>query len=53
MTEAPIAAVAALRETAMLLAVLFARWFLAERPGRRRMVAVAMIAIGAVILDLG
>lgn len=53
MTEAPIAAVAALRETAMLFAVLFARWFLAERPGRRRMVAVAMIAIGAVILDLG
>jgi drug/metabolite transporter (DMT)-like permease len=53
MTRAPIGAVAALRETAMLFGVLFAWWFLAERPGRRRMAALALIAIGAVVLDLG
>jgi drug/metabolite transporter (DMT)-like permease len=53
MTRAPIGAIAALRETAMLFGVLFAWWFLAERPGRRRMAALALIAIGAVILDLG
>jgi drug/metabolite transporter (DMT)-like permease len=53
MTRAPIGAVAALRETAMLFGVLFAWWFLAERPGRRRIAALAMIAIGAVVLDVG
>lgn len=53
MTLAPIGAIAALRETAMLFGVLFAWWFLAERPGRRRMAALAAIAIGAMILDLG
>jgi drug/metabolite transporter (DMT)-like permease len=53
MTRAPIGAIAALRETAMLFGVLFAWWFLAERPSGRRMAALAMIAIGAVILDLG
>ncbi len=52
MTLAPIGAIAALRETAMLFGVLFAWWFLAERPGRRRMVALAMIGVGAVVLDL-
>ncbi len=53
MTRAPIGAIAALRETAMLFGVLFAWWFLAERPGRRRMAALAMIAVGAMILDVG
>lgn len=52
MTRAPIGAVAALRETAMLFGVLFAWWFLSERPGRRRLAALAMIAVGAMILDL-
>lgn len=52
MTRAPIGAIAALRETAMLFGVLFAWWFLAERPSGRGMVALAMIAIGAVTLDL-
>jgi len=52
MTQAPIGAVAALRETAMLFGVIFAWWFLAERPGRDRLLALAMIAIGAAILDL-
>lgn len=53
MTRAPIGAIAALRETAMLFGVLFAWWFLAERPRGRGIVALAVIAIGAVILDLG
>jgi drug/metabolite transporter (DMT)-like permease len=53
MTRAPIGAVAGLRETAMLFGVLYAWWFLAERPSQRRIAALVMIAIGAVILDLG
>jgi drug/metabolite transporter (DMT)-like permease len=53
MTRAPIGAIAALRETATLFGVLFAWWFLAERPGGRGMAALAMIGIGAAILDLG
>ncbi len=53
MTRAPIGAIAALRETAMLFGVLFAWWFLAERPGRRGIAALAAIGIGAMILDLG
>ena len=53
MTLAPIGVIAALRETAMLFGVLFAWWFLAERPDRRRVAALAMIALGAMILDLG
>jgi drug/metabolite transporter (DMT)-like permease len=53
MTQAPIGAIAALRETAMLFGVLFAWWFLEERPGRRRIAALAAIAVGAMILDTG
>jgi drug/metabolite transporter (DMT)-like permease len=36
----------------MLFGILFAWWFLAERPGGRRLAALVMIAIGAMILDL-
>ncbi len=53
MTIAPIAPVAAVRETAMLFGVGFARVFLGERPGRRGWAAVAMIALGAALLRLG
>lgn len=53
MTRAPIGAIAALRETATLFGVLFAWWFLAERPGARGVGALALIATGAVILDRG
>lgn len=53
MASAPIAAIAALRETAMLFGLLFAWWFLHERPGRRGMVAALVIGIGAAILDFG
>ncbi|MGC8491316.1 MAG: EamA family transporter [Syntrophobacteraceae bacterium] len=53
MTLAPIGAVAALRETAMLFGVLFAWIFLQERPGRRALFAVLLIIAGAGILDCG
>ncbi len=53
MTIAPIAPVAAVRETAMLFGVGFARVFLGERPGRRGWAAVAVIALGAALLRLG
>lgn len=52
MTLAPIGAVAALRETALLFGVLFAWLFLAERPGRRGVAAAAIITLGAAVLDL-
>lgn len=53
MTQASIGAIAALRETSMLFGVLFAWWFLAERPRRGRLAALAMIAVGAIVLDMG
>jgi drug/metabolite transporter (DMT)-like permease len=52
MTVAPLAAVAALRETSILFAALIARFFLAERIGRKRAVAIAAIATGAVLMRL-
>ncbi len=53
MTIAPIAPVAALRETAMLFGVAFARIFLGERPGRRGWAGILTIAAGAAMLRLG
>jgi drug/metabolite transporter (DMT)-like permease len=53
MTVAPIAPVAAIRETAMLFGVAFARIFLGERPGRRGWVAALLIAAGAAAMRLG
>lgn len=52
MTVAPLAAVAALRETSILFAALIAKFFLAERIGRKRAVAIAAIAAGAVLMRL-
>ena len=52
MTVAPLAAVAALRETSILFAALIARFFLAERIGGKRAVAIAAIAAGAVLMRL-
>ncbi|MCE3261501.1 MAG: hypothetical protein K0R43_580 [Pseudoduganella sp.] len=52
MTVAPVAAVAALRETSILFAALIARFFLAERIGRKRAIAIAAIAAGAVLMRL-
>jgi drug/metabolite transporter (DMT)-like permease len=52
MTVAPLAAVAALRETSILFAALIARFFLAERIGSKRAIAIAAIAAGAVLMRL-
>lgn len=50
MTVAPVGQVAALRETAMLFAVLLAWMFLGEHPSRRGIAAVVCIAAGAALL---
>lgn len=53
MTQAPIAAVSALRETSILFGVGLAALLLHERPGAARLAGVALIAMGAVALRLG
>lgn len=50
MTVAPVAAVAALRETSVLFAVLFGAWFLNEKLTRRRVISVLIIIVGAAAL---
>jgi drug/metabolite transporter (DMT)-like permease len=52
MTLAPVAAIAALRETSILFATAIAALCLGERIGRRRMLAVGLIACGAVVMRL-
>jgi drug/metabolite transporter (DMT)-like permease len=52
MTRAPVAPVAALRETAMLFGLVLARILLGERPGFRRWTAAGAIAAGAALLRL-
>ena len=52
MTRAPVAPVAALRETSILLGVVLARLFLGERPGRRGWSGAVAIAAGAALLRL-
>jgi drug/metabolite transporter (DMT)-like permease len=52
LTRAPIAPIAALRETAMIFGVLLAYLWLGERPGPRGWLAVALIAAGAMLLRL-
>jgi drug/metabolite transporter (DMT)-like permease len=51
-TQAPVAPVAALRETSILLGVVLARLFLGERPGRRGWGGAVAIAAGAAILRM-
>ncbi len=53
MTQAPMAMVAALRETAVLFAVLLGWWFLKEAFTARRLLGVAAIVCGVVALRLG
>lgn len=50
MTRAPVAAVAALRETSILFALAIAALFLREKINRRRYGAGALIAVGAVLM---
>jgi drug/metabolite transporter (DMT)-like permease len=52
MTRAPVAAVAALRETSILFATVIAAFILREPIGRARLAAVALIACGAVAMRL-
>ncbi|QJD89348.1 EamA family transporter [Duganella dendranthematis] len=53
MTLAPVAAVAALRETSILFAAVIAAVFLRERLAPGRIVAVSLIACGAIVMRLG
>ncbi|MEJ0017088.1 MAG: EamA family transporter [Acetobacteraceae bacterium] len=53
MTRAPVAPVAALRETSILLGVVLARLLLGERPGARGWGGAVVVAAGAAILRLG
>jgi uncharacterized membrane protein len=48
-----VAAVAALRETSILFALLIARYMLAERPGLPRWSAALVIAAGVMVLRAG
>lgn len=52
MTRAPIAVVAALRETSIFFGTAIAAFMLRERLGRRRIASVCAIAAGAVVLRL-
>ena len=53
MTQAPVAAVSALRETSVLFAVLLGAWFLKERFNLQRMVGAGIILCGVMALRLG
>jgi len=50
MTQAPVAAVAALRETSVIFAALLGTVFLKERFGRQRLIAACAVALGIVAL---
>jgi drug/metabolite transporter (DMT)-like permease len=52
MTRAPIAAVAALRETSILFAILISIFALREKPTGRRITAAFLLAVGAVAIRL-
>ncbi|HBI82136.1 MAG TPA: phosphonate utilization protein [Alcaligenaceae bacterium] len=52
MTVAPVASVAALRETSVLFATLLGAWFFKEKLTQRRMFAVLVIIAGAVMVRL-
>jgi uncharacterized membrane protein len=49
---APVALVAALRETSILFGTMIAAFVLGERVTRTRLVAVLIIATGAIVLKL-
>lgn len=53
MTRAPVATVAALRETSVLFAVLLGAWFLKEAFTPRRVLGAGVIAAGVMALRLG
>jgi phosphonate utilization associated putative membrane protein len=53
MTRAPVASVAALRETSVLFAALLSTWLLKERFGMQRALGTAVIVAGVLALRLG
>ncbi|MCC7704627.1 EamA family transporter [Janthinobacterium sp. GW460P] len=53
MTQASVAAVAALRETSILFAIAIAALFLHEKISPRRYLAIALIAAGAILMRMG
>lgn len=50
MTQAPVAAVAALRETSVIFAALLGSIFLKERFGRQRLIAACAVVLGVIAL---
>lgn len=52
MTQAPVAAIAALRETSILFAIAIAALFLREKISRRRYLAITLIAAGAILMRI-
>ncbi len=53
MTRAPVASVAALRETSVLFAALLGTWLLKEPFGKQRAVGTAVIVASVMALRLG
>ena len=53
MTRAPVATVAALRETSVLFAALIGTWFLKETFTVRRAIGTAAIVAGVMALRMG
>ncbi len=53
MTRAPVASVAALRETSVLFAAILGTWLLKERFGVQRAIGTAVIVVGVMALRLG
>nr|WP_315252295.1 DMT family transporter [uncultured Duganella sp.] len=53
MTQAPVAVIAALRETSILFAAAIAALFLRERLAPGRILAISLIACGAIVMRLG
>ncbi len=53
MTQAPVASVAALRETSVLFAALLGTWVLKENFGLQRAVGTAVVVLGVIALRLG
>ena len=53
MTRAPVAAVAALRETSVLFAAVLGVWLLKERFGVQRAIGTAVLVAGVIALRLG
>jgi drug/metabolite transporter (DMT)-like permease len=53
MTKAPVASVAALRETSVLFAALLGTWLLKERFGLQRAIGTVVVVLGVMALRLG